>query len=229
MDGAPPSFDEWVAYCFEQAAIDFKSYSDESSERRERFTWDLRPPFVVDSLTRLLESPRFVAERYSDDQIARGIEFIFGSRSEYLASMRTDEVPADAAVRCMRSIATCYIDLFDRVCNARGAKPQEDMRDASALDETVWRIWDMDCLEGAIMFPAEYPHLEAPGMWVLETILERCKTSTCLASALSGLGSIMQVRYEDDAFGDRAEEIFKRFRKRKDIPRWLKKYSEWAM
>lgn len=184
---------------------------------------------VVEHLTRLFEAPAFIADRYRDDQIAGGVEFIFGSRSEYLGAMRSDEVPAEAQVRCMRSIATCYTDLFDRVCNARGAKPRKDMRDASALDETVCRIWDMDCLEGAIMFPEKQPHLEEPGVWVLQTILERCEMSTCLASALAGVGSIMLVRDEDEAFCDWLHAIRLPFRKRRDIPRWLKRYSAWAM
>jgi hypothetical protein len=189
-----PSFDEWVEYCFTDGYRDFCGWADEPDDvvtaREERYH-TFAPRTITSYLTRLFESPGFIADRYTDEQIADATWFIFGSSaSSYIHDARSPGVPREEQVRCLASVATMYTRLFDRVCGERGSNPDEDLREKTRLDGAVYMIWDMGGVEGTVLFPGRLPHLEKPGIEVLETILTECRTSACRTSALHGIGHI---------------------------------------
>ncbi|NUQ52027.1 MAG: hypothetical protein HUU19_04940 [Phycisphaerales bacterium] len=187
-ESSPPSFEEWVEYCFTKAYDDCEDYmNEEASDRVARFV-SLESPMLVSYLTTLFESPVFLADRYAPDSIAKALWFIFGTKSEYFAQVRLDPIEPGDQVRCIRSVATLYTDLLDRVCGDRGRDPDTDLRECSEIDGAVYMLWDMDYLEGTVMFPEKHPHLLEPGLFVLETVLRKCRTSACLVSALHGIG-----------------------------------------
>ena len=66
------------------------------------------PSLLTTYLTTLFESPSFVAERYTDNQIAEATWFLFGCGSGFIGDMRRGAVQQDLQVRCVRSITTLY-------------------------------------------------------------------------------------------------------------------------
>lgn len=225
---AIPGFQEWAEYCFTLGHADFHATGDKAAgERHGRFT-RLEARTAVEYLTRLFEAPEWIAEKYSDQQIADGIWFIFGVGSMHLASAWSPDVLPDDAVRCWRSISNLYLRLFDRVCGRRGAEPDADLD--LPVDSAVYMIWDMGHLELSAMFPEDAPHLFEPVIEILETALFRCRTAACRESALHGLGGAASIHENDDhpEVVARLVGIIDSFLERTDVPAWLRAYAEEA-
>lgn len=218
----PPSFDEWVHYCVVQGYSDFS----DSSVHDNRFL-RIPLPLLAEYLTMLFESPAWLAERYTDADLGNFTSFVFGVASWYISLVRRGPLPHDVQTRCIDSIATLYTDLFDKVCGARGADPDTDLRELSEIDGAVYMIWDMDCLEGTVLFPHEHPHLVEPGINIIQTVLDRCRTSTCLISALHGAGHIVgfHSRSGNDAIVSRVQGIIDIFLRRRRAPEWVREYA----
>lgn len=228
-----PTFDEWVSYCFKQGCGDFSGTSpddEDSVEARESMFSTMAPSLLTTYLTQLFESPSFIAERYTHNQIAEATLFIFGSGSGYISDMRGGTVPPDLQIRCVKAITTLYTDLFDRVCGNLGMDPDSDLRDTVEVDGAVYMMWDMGHLEGTVMFPEKGPHLVEPGIEVLESVLRRCRTSACRVSALHGIGHIYCIHnYKGDkAIASRLRAIVDAFTDREDLPEWLRDYAAHA-
>lgn len=223
----PPSFEEWVEYCFTNACADWEDYmSEEASHRYDRLG-SLESGMLVSYLTTLFESPAFLADRYTPDSIAKAMWFIFSTRSEYFKQVRLDPINPEEQIRCIRSVATLYTDLLDRVCGDWGRDPDADLRERSKIDEAVYMIWDMDNLEGTLMFPEYHPHLVDPGLFVLETVLRKCRTSACLVSALHGIGHCV-----GQAHSSGHRELMGRLQRlvdglvfSRELPAWLLEYA----
>jgi hypothetical protein len=221
-----PTFDEWVEYSFTHGHADFHAKPgspdyDVSESRAGRFLV-LRPEILARFVIRLFRAPAFIADRYDDDQIASAIWFLFGIASEYFHDLRSPAVPRDLQVECISSVATLYTDLFDLVCCRRGTDPEGDYTNESGVDGAVYMIWDMDYIEGAVIFPEKFPHLVEPGFHVLRTILDHCRTSSCQVSALHGLGHI----YHDHPH--RAEQMIDRFLGNRSVAAWVREYAQAA-
>ncbi len=224
-----PSFDEWVHYCFTHGQNDFSGWGGlGAQDERARFL-SIDPGTLATYLTRLFESPTFSADKYTDDQIAKATWFLFGIGSAYLGTVRKSPINPALQSRCIRSVATMYTDLFDRVCGTRGTDPDTDLCDKAAIDIAVYMIWDMDQLEGAVMFPDGGP-LREVCIEVLQTILTRCRTSTCLISALHGIGHIYgHSRYKGDLdLCQRLEGIIDTFLASRSLPEWVREYAALA-
>jgi hypothetical protein len=83
-------------------------------------------------------------------------------------------------------------------------------------------IWDMDCIEWALMSQQWTPHLVDPGFDVLAKVLAECRTSTCQVNPLHGLGHL------HDGYPERTEQLIGTFLKRRDIARWVRDYAQVA-
>ena len=200
MDEPTPSFEEWETYCFTQGCADFNAKPthhgyNESELRLERFT-TFDPRTLAEYISRLFRNPSALAERYTDDQIGDATWFLFGVASEYFHTLRCAgdaseyvralvcaAVPPDAQIECIASVTTLYAELYHRVCCQHGADPSGCYTNELEVDSAVWMIWDMDCLDAAVLSPKKWPHLIDPCFDVLETILSECRTSTCQMSA----------------------------------------------
>ena len=143
--------------------------------------------------------------------------------------LRDRSVAIEEQVRCVRGVATCYTDLFERVCCNRGVDPDLELFEQSEIDGAVYMMWDMDCFEGTLAHPQDNPHLIEPGLFVLESALMRCRTSTCRVSALHGIGHLYS-RFEDekDPLADRLRELVDRFVASTTMPDWLAEYAACA-
>ncbi len=218
-----PSFDDWVEYCFTQGNADFQfrygSPGYEEVEKRIEKFCDLDPVVLADYTATLFGSPGFVAQRYSDEQIAEATWFLFGVASSYFGELFSDAVPTETQVRCMDLVATFYTDLFDLVCGKRGTDPDTDYTNSLSVDVAVYMIWEVSLIGGVVMFPDRDSHLAEPGFGVLKTVLEKCRTSSCLMSALHGLGHIQMENPQ------RVEQIIDEFLSNRQIPMWLHEYA----
>ncbi len=226
-NGLIPTFEEWVAYCFTQGYADFNARSDSPDydaalARSDRFA--AIPVDVLGGyLIRLLHAPAFIADQYTDDQIGDGTWYLFGVGSSYFSEVfARGRLPQDVQIKCMSEVATIYLELYDHVCCKRGKDPEGEFINSLNVDVAVYMIWDMDSIEGAVMRVRGTPHLVEPGLHVLETILCGCRTSSCLASALHGLGHIHGVHPR------RTEQIIDAFLADRMIPDWLRLYALWA-
>lgn len=218
-----PSFDDWVEYCFTQAYVDFSFPSggsgyEEADVRADKFCC-FDPIVLADYITTLFGSPGFIAQRYSDEQIADATWYLFGVASCYFGELFSDAVPTETQVRCMDLVATFYTDLFDLVCGKRGTDPDTDYTNSLSVDVAVYMIWELGNIGGAVMIPGRYPHVAESGFGVLKTVLEKCRTSSCLMSALHGLGHIQMDNPE------RVEQIIDDFLSNRQIPMWLHEYA----
>jgi hypothetical protein len=218
---AVPSFEDWREYCFTHGYADFHGHNDEAgiAEREERFS-RVPPRVLAEYLIRLFEDSRFLRETYTAQQLADGTWFIFGLGSEYFHEVRDPGVPAELQARVYRAMPTMYLEVYDRLCNDQG-RSSEDLSDAAALDIAVYMIWDMDCVEGAVMFPENSPHLVEPGFGVLQTVLDRCSTGACLKGALHALGHLEM--YHPERVRTMVDGFLERRRDR--LPAWVVEYA----
>ncbi len=223
MKISPPSFEEWVAYCFTQGWADFHARAgspeyEQAQLRTQRFA-NLEPALLARYVIRLFRDPAAVAARYADNQIGNATWFLFGVASGYFQYLPSDPVPRDLQIECIASVATLYTDLFDRFCCKRGAEPDGDFRNELTVDGAVYMIWDMDCIECAAMFPNQAPHLVDPSFAALETVLAQCRTSTCQVSALHGLGHLHMYHPQ------RVERIIDDFLISRSTAMWVCEYA----
>lgn len=229
-DRSAPDFEQWVEFCFTTGPADFADHSGDSDDvvcEREAYFCELPPIVIANYLTRLFESPSFLIDRYTDDQIADATWFIFGTATEYIHEVRSNVVPEAAQIRCMHSVKTLYRDLYDRICGRRGTDPDADLRETCKIDCAVYMIWDMGSLGTAALFPKQFPHLVQPSLDVLDTILHESRTSACRVSVLHGIGHLLcgTMTAGRRQYRRRLRDSIDRFLQREDLPRWLREYA----
>jgi hypothetical protein len=220
-----PTFEEWVEYNFTLGPRDFNSTSELSGEARweRQARHSLNPPLLTSYMTRLFEAPAFIADQFSDDQVAKGIWYIFGLGSEYGHALLSGDVPVEARARCVRSIATMYTDLFDRVCGNHGddIDARSDDRD---VDVAVYMIWDMGSGFDSVPVSKEEP-LSTAAFEVVETALMKCVTAACQESALHGLGHLIGFLPPTAPSVARATALIDSFLSKRRPPDWLREYA----
>ncbi|TVS07722.1 MAG: hypothetical protein EA423_03405 [Phycisphaerales bacterium] len=234
-----PDFDAWVEYCFVHGYRDWANWHNDPFEvadaRETEFVWSIDPVVLAEHMIRLFESPAFIADRYSDEQIARAVWFFFSQVSSYFHEIRDcSAIPEPLRDRCIRSVATIYTDLFDRVC---GKGPDDSFlgkRDYCKaiellpdLDGAIYMIWDMDSFAYAAIRTDEVDAAFERGYAVLEAALMRCKTSACRLSALHGIGHSVRM-FEESPKNDRLRALVDRFLAECEVPGWLAEYADCA-
>ncbi len=219
---AEPSFSDWVEYCFTLGVIDSKEElngDDEVEYRRSCYVYNLNTSTLVEYIVRLFDAPEFIAGRYSRDQIASGIQFLFGHDSDYFPTIHEAQLERGARADCMRAVETLYLRLLDRVCCNGRRDLWAEFIESEPLDRAVFMIWDMGGIETFVMSADDRSPLVQTGFGVLESILRSCDTSTCMSSALHGLGH-MHNRHPQ-----RCKRIIDAFLASREIPPWLREYA----
>ncbi|MEQ9455008.1 MAG: hypothetical protein RLN76_10510 [Phycisphaeraceae bacterium] len=215
-----PTFDEWVEYCFTLGASDFKNcHETEALDRSIRYT-----EFPIDTLAaylvRLFSQPEDLVNKYSDDQFAEAVWFLFGEGGGcWQLLYHSKELSVASKHNCLRSLIPCYTQLFDKICCNRGKDPHADRAWTSAaeLDGAVYMIWDMS---GVDLFAGKAEYRDTV-FAVLDAILTQCRTSTCWISALHGLGHL-QLDLEHE---ERVRTIIDKFLKRPKLPDFIREYA----
>jgi hypothetical protein len=230
----PPSFEEWVDECFRHKRPESGTYysgfvpTANVEYDHDELAGEIYAPLLAAYMTRLFDAPGFIANRFTDDEIAAGTHFLFGAEAGCLRELRGGGVSPGVFLRCLRSVGTLYTDLFDRVCGTRGQRPDEEFK--ARIDSAVYMIWDTDSLDYAVTIDwPDGPCTEA-GFTILEAALMRCRTSACRQSALHGIGHLMMQRpcEGDVTIRDRLRGLVDRFLHEKQPPEWLAEYAREA-
>jgi len=222
MSSDAPSYDEWVAYCFEQGYADFHSHTDESYYRAEPFL-ELDRTILHQYLTRLFREPSCLPQDFTREQLADGIWFIFGVGSLYAGLGMEGTLPLYSVVDFYSATGDLYVKLFDRLCCRNASDPRGDHSGTDPLDKAVFMIWDMGGgIDLGIIFPDGRSEIVDSGFQLLDRILEECRTSTCQLSALHGLGHLRMY------YPDRVRESIDRFLASADPPDHVAEYASRA-
>ncbi|MBX3114577.1 MAG: hypothetical protein KF836_08425 [Fimbriimonadaceae bacterium] len=174
------SFEKWL-----DTISSFETSEDQWSAG-QRITC-LPPRVVSNYLQRLLTNAPALLAGITPVRLGHLIWFFNGICSSYWHDVRSEEVPQEDQIATVRAIGNFYRDFLDKY-------PLGDTADETMAETAVYMMWDMDCLEGAAMFPGE-EHLVDPIFEVLGIAL-RCKSFGCQRSALHGLGHLQ--RYHQD-------------------------------
>lgn len=178
----------------------------------------LEPSDLAGYMHRFCSQPPDLSKHFTDEQIAGGLDFIFSIESGYWSEIRRC-ADRELQVRCMASVANLYTRCLDRLCCKHGAEPDVDFTNHLSIDGVVYMIWDMDQIQYLVDPIGELPHLVEPGLKVLETVLHTCRTSTCLHSALHGLGHL------HGELTPRIQTIIDGFLRARTPPRYLVEYA----
>lgn len=214
----PMVFSRWVNYCFTAGYHEFQgAFADGRFEVQFEYL-SIDPVELSSLISQLFESPAVIQERFSRDQIADGIWFLFGVASEYFYKVREKSVPVPQQVRCYRAIKTLCRELLDNLCRD-ATEPGLSMQaiNADKLECAVYMIWDMNYVEGAAMSDG-WPHLVEPCFEVLQAALD-CKSAACKISALHGLGHLAAYHPE------RVRKMAGRAASNTNLPKWIREYA----
>lgn len=190
----PPSFNEWISYCFRHGNADFwelNQFSDAdriaAQMRTARFLQHLSPIMVSEYLIRFMESPVDATTGVTDDELADGVQFIFGGGSGYVDALFEQGVPADFQRRLYQALPSLYLKLLDPRCTASRMRSTDPTR----LDGAVLMLWDMS--GGGLdtpVFDHSRPGLLDAAFESLESILLQSESAACQMSVLHGLGHL---------------------------------------
>ena len=215
-------FDAWIDYCFTRGYDDFRRGRDVTGDYIEphssNATWPhhVSALLITDFLIRLFSDPRDLAERYTDQQLAAGIWFIFSVASGYIGLTTDSSVPIARRDDVIRALPVFYRDLLDRVCCCRGPDPDGHYIHTKELDTAVYMMWHMG--ELAHVFMGDEPPSDI-GFSVLENVLLSSVTSSCQASALHGLGHIARKS------PNRVENLIDGFLRARPRADWIVAYA----
>jgi hypothetical protein len=179
-----PTFEEWV----------INAFMGKPWMREEYFGGEKRPsgsPFtaawgdyycpnaaiLAEYMARLFEQPEYLAQEYTAEQLDAAFWFIFGVQSSYCITAREPEVPIRLQIRWVIAIKNLYARLFASVCSEHLGHLNET--NGHPLNSAVYMMWDMDCLEGAALFP------EKNGGMLVEPVFEVLRHALGLRHAAS--------------------------------------------
>jgi hypothetical protein len=152
--------------------------------------WDGGPTLTVAHLTRLFNSPLFLMERFTAEQVNQGLWYLVSNAcSDHMVSALDGSVPWVDRRRCLEAIGTLYESLFARLCTDhlshldRGGTAPEDV---SPLNLVCYMWWDLFPSWGSPDDPSR-AESDATILEVLHKTLFIASTA-CREGALHGLG-----------------------------------------
>jgi hypothetical protein len=213
MTGIVSTFETWIRFCFDRQIGDVPN-GDEAAIAEPT------PAVLATYLCQLFERPSILLTQFSVDQIGQGLWFICGSQSEYFRTARDRSVPQDLQIAWVRRLKNLYSGVFEQVC-AQSLGHLSGWPEAPNLaNDVCYMLWDLDCLEGAAMFPG-HEHLIDPIFEVLESVV-RSDHPACIESALHALGHL------HDHHPSRVEALIDGFLARNSVLPELIRYGQQA-
>ena len=143
---------------------------------------ELPPSVIATYLEKLLIEAPVLCNDILPRRLGYMIYFFQGRASEYWVDVLGDGVSNEQQVLTVRALEPFYTKFLDPYFLDPNRGHLEEARNA------VYMMWDLDCIEGAAMFPGR-EHLVGPILDVLSAAL-RCKSFECQQSALHGLGHL---------------------------------------
>lgn len=177
-----PSFEDWVVQVFDHPVTDPEWYF-----RREydEVPSQLKPEETATYVATLFESPRFLLTRYSEGQIAHGLQFLLFTAASNCSFVIIDElIPVQLRMRVIQSLFFLNKDLFASICSDYCGGPEQSKK--RPADFVCFMMWDDGILKLAPDRP-EQAMIDKALLSVLQDIL-RLPSVPCQKSALHGLG-----------------------------------------
>lgn len=211
------AFEDWLDYCFTQGFDDFHGRSPDPDAADERVAkFEGYSPRIGEHILRLFESPAILSGRFTDDQLAGGVRYIFGTPSEYFIGMKT-EAPPELIGRCVRASLRMFTELFDPVCFRREAEGRPECTPDS-IEQAVIDIWDSGF--GAVATPQHATDAEfEAGLSLIEGVLKSCRSTVCLLSGVEGVLEGLLANQESSGRRRRLRGALKALFGRDDLPR----------
>ncbi len=181
------TYEEWIQYCFDREVSDPEWYWN-YDDNGEADWYQPEPSVLASYLCQLFENSRKLIEKYTPEQVAQGLYFICSNGSSYFQTAREPSVTKEAQIAWVKSICSLYTDLFARECSRFYSHLDRGPEAPKPLNGLCYMFWDLDCLEGAAMFPGA-EHLVEPIFEVLFCALKQANLA-CVESALHGLGHL---------------------------------------
>ncbi len=211
-----PSYDEWVEYCFTKGLSDFPAPHDNSDVLR--FVYEIDPLTLVGHIIRLFEQPEFLLDRYSPDDIGRGVAFIVGVPSEYLAVIYKKQFDDAQRSRVYQAVASLYEHCMDPLTVAEEAGSQTGCNHGSPLQFALFTLWESGGLGWSIVF-GKYGRMQAACFEAMERVLHTCKSIGCRESALCGY-AYLGMRFQAES-----GKAFARYLSKRHQPAWLRRFA----
>ncbi len=181
------SYDDWVRYCFDREVKKPEWYW-QYDENGDADWYCPTPSLLASYLCRLFKRSGDLLDQYSQEQVAQGLYFICSSGSGYLQTAREGSVSKEDQINWIKSVSHLYTDLFSKACSHYYGHLDQGPEKPKPLNSLCYMFWDLDCLEGAAMFPGE-EYLVEPIFEVLCCALKQ-PSPACIESALHGLGHL---------------------------------------
>lgn len=159
------------------------------AERRFELLNGLPIPRLASLLTMAFSEPQFMLKRYSSDQIAKGIWYVFWCSTDFSIKIMENASGIDVQSPFLKAIGSLYGNVFDKLCGVSGSRPDDNLIDDIEIDGAAYMLWDLGGMMRPLYCRAAYaPHVY--GLWfdVVTEILMNCRTSACRMGALHALG-----------------------------------------
>lgn len=142
------------------------------------------PTTAADYLAQLFETPSVLFGRFSEQQIALGLErLLSNANSNYVFVLSDESVPQELQIRVVNSLYTLFKDLLAKICSENVGVDHPHRRPADAI---CFMMWDAGLLQ---IYPDRPEHrlVDLAILDVLGQILA-LPSNACRKSALHGLG-----------------------------------------
>ena len=176
------SFDEWLAYLFDRRECEYGSHWCFDDDELE---WDLPREISAEFITRTYEDPAFWLHRFSNAQIAAGLEFTWNPAfGDVYSTISHEPTPTALRQRAIRALIPLYHSCFQKRCST-GLSNLSEAAD-NPLNGACYMYWDA-CPFFAQPEKAEHRLVDQECLKVMEVTLQ-IDHDACRESALHGLG-----------------------------------------
>lgn len=177
---ADDQYDRWLAYVFGRDPPfdgDFWNIEDELPE------FDATPTEIVGLIGRTMARSGDDLVRFSDDQVADGLKYIFNPLfSDYVHALSDHDVPLTKRVDAIVAAKILYKDCLEPRCAP--CLSNLDQPGANGLNSFAYMWWDIPSL---IYTNKDIPEVVSAIIGVFDYVL-RSSNEACVESALHGLG-----------------------------------------
>jgi len=177
------NFDEWLTYLFDRPESDYGTHWCFERPDDEP-VWDAPRELSAEFIARTYEDPKLWLNRFSDAQLAAGLEYTWNpSHSDVGFSIRDGTTPMPLRLRAVRALVPLYERCFLTRCEARLSHGNESLE--NPLNGACYMYWDV-CPFHTAMDEGKLPQLEEACLQVMEATLQ-LDHDACRESALHGL------------------------------------------
>ncbi len=181
---------------------------------------EFSPQDLVCHFTRFHREIGRIRDDWSDSQLAKGIRYLYGSGSCYLAEM-SQLSPSSEVDRFFASVPHLYTDLFEVRCSRFFSHLGRGPEQPNPLNGPCYMLWDMDGGIDSFRF-SKIPEHIGQCIRLLEHLTNSIHPAT-IESAIHGLGHMI------DDFRGYCQPPLERVALRSDIPIELRVYANDAV